>query len=157
MFQALPDFLAETKYRNPTSTASPAQKVLGITDTFFGHVTRESKMAERVTKIQSIMSAQTSSHWLDVFPMAQELAIWDPNPDQVLFVDLGGGMFEGQQCQNLRKKYPHLKGRVVLQDLQEVLDSVRPMEGIEFMAQDFFTPQSIHGMFSAAAKQKSKR
>ena len=145
MYQALPGFLAETKYRTPSSNASPAQKVIGTTDTFFGFITKNPTMAARVTQVQSIMSAQTSDRWLDKFPIVQELADWEDSSDRVLFVDLGGGMFEGNQCKNFKARNPHLKGKIILQDLQGVLDHVKSIEGVEFVAQDFFTPQKVLG------------
>lgn len=63
---------------------------------------------------------------------------------------VGGSM--GHQCVAVRRKYPDLVGRVVLQDLPETIEKVKvsPLpgfEGTEIMAHDFFTPQPLRGVF----------
>jgi demethylsterigmatocystin 6-O-methyltransferase len=86
--------------------------------------------------------------WLDVVRFDQEVAA-NTNPDEVLFVDVGGGF--GWQCQALRKAYPNLAGRIVLQDRQDIIEKGLVAEeaapnrelGIEAASYDFFTPQPI--------------
>lgn len=103
-------------------------------------------MVERITLIQKVMSAHVSREWLQTFPLEQEVQHWDHHPARALFVDVGGGMFGGQQCDRFKKKVPEMKGRVVLQDQPSVLEKVSPIDGVEFMAQDLFEPQSIQGV-----------
>lgn len=62
---------------------------------------------------------------------------------EVLIVDVGGG--RGSVLADLRAHRPDLKGRLVFQDLPEVFAGVEPMQGVEAMAYDFFTPQPIKG------------
>ncbi|USW59772.1 Putative O-methyltransferase domain, S-adenosyl-L-methionine-dependent methyltransferase [Septoria linicola] len=143
--QDLPGYLVGTKYQTPTSTASPIQKALATKDTFFAHIAKEDKMSDKIALIQKVMSAGSSREWTKAFPIDQELHDWDshPDPDKVLFVDLGGGMFNGQQCERFKKSFPYLQGRVVLQDQQSVLQKLSPIEGVEFIPQNFFEPQHI--------------
>lgn len=68
-----------------------------------------------------------------------------------LFVDVGGSM--GAQCVTFRQRYPNLPGRVILQDLGPVIEQVKgkPLPGFETVeaeAYDFFTPETIKGIFS---------
>lgn len=62
----------------------------------------------------------------------------------VLLVDIGGGT--GRDIIEFRQRYPDVKGRLVLQDLQSVIDEAFSLPpGVETMAHDFFTPQPIQG------------
>lgn len=144
--QDLPGYLAETRYRSPIPAACPVQKVLATKDTFFGQLAKEDKMFERITLIQKVMSADSSRDGLQTFPLERELQDWDDGPDRVLFVDVAGGMFGGQQCDRLKERLPGMKGRVVLQDQRSVLERVGPtMNDVELVAQDLFEAQSIQG------------
>ena len=80
--------------------------------------------------------------WLSVYPMEEAKAV---DPQQTLFVDVGGGA--GPQCKALKKEYPHLPGRVVLQDkyLKYMLPHGETLEGVETMEHDFFEPQPVRG------------
>lgn len=65
-----------------------------------------------------------------------------------VFVDVGGSM--GHQCVAVRRRYPHLAGRIVLQDLPATIERVRTdplpgFDGIEAQAHDFLTPQPLFG------------
>ena len=86
---------------------------------------------------------QGTSDWLSVYPI--EIQAKDLDPERALFVDVGGGL--GHQCQLLSQKHPDLKGRVILQDRPEVLDSAPLIDGLEFVAQDFFEEQVIRGTY----------
>jgi O-methyltransferase domain len=67
--------------------------------------------------------------------------------DEVLIVDVGGG--KGQALESVRKAFPELKGRMIVQDLPGVISdteaSAHLPSSIETMAADFFKPQPIHG------------
>ena len=89
------------------------------------------------------MSARTrhSMSWLSTFPFVQEVG--ENKPDEVVFVDVGGG--SGHQCLNLRKTFPDLKGRVILQDLEGPIRGRLEHAGVEAMVHDIFKPQPIKG------------
>lgn len=82
--------------------------------------------------------------WLSACPVETEAK--DLDPERALFVDVGGGL--GHQCELLRQKYPDLRGRVILQDRPEVLRRAPPIDGVEFVAHDFFQEQGIQGIRS---------
>lgn len=64
--------------------------------------------------------------------------------DDVLLVDLGGSF--GHDLSDFRRKWPGLPGRLVLQDLPEVVVSVKDLHPtIEVTAHDFFTEQPVKG------------
>ena len=64
----------------------------------------------------------------------------------VFLVDIGGG--KGHDLQELHRKYPELPGKLVLQDLKDVIKGAEASgldEKIITMEYDFFTPQPISG------------
>jgi demethylsterigmatocystin 6-O-methyltransferase len=101
------------------------------------------KNPKHMSYLQQSMVLLRSNDWLATFPMEQEVSAWD-EPEKPFFVDVGGGF--GHQCVGLREKYPTLRGSVVLQDLPQTLQQVKPIEGVQILAHDFFQPQPIHGM-----------
>ena len=103
---------------------------------------------ERFAYFQQFMTVSRvgAADWLSVFPLQQEMGGWSAEPDKAVFVDIGGSF--GHQCIGLKAKYPDLPGRVILQDLPQTLEHVRPIEGVEIMVQDFYKPQVIKGKIS---------
>ena len=64
--------------------------------------------------------------------------------DAVLLVDVGGGL--GHDLKDFKANYPHLPGKLVLQERQEVISQIKELSsGIEATVHDFFTPQPIKG------------
>ena len=92
------------------------------------------------------MTAQREgrAYWLDFYPFEQKL-LAEPRDSEhdILFVDVGGAL--GSEIRELRKRYPALKGRMILQDRQQTIDHVSADSGMEAMVHDFFTPQPVTG------------
>ena len=64
--------------------------------------------------------------------------------DAVLLVDVGGSL--GHDIVEFHRKHPKVPGRLVLQDLPEVIEQIQePLVGIEPMAHNFFKEQPIKG------------
>ncbi|KAG9189096.1 hypothetical protein G6011_05964 [Alternaria panax] len=89
------------------------------------------------------MEAQFASlpTWLGAISFDTEIAN-GVNAEDVVFVDVGGG--NGLQCAALKKAFPELKGRIILQDRPAVLEKALNADGMEQMAHDFFTEQPVH-------------
>lgn len=77
------------------------------------------------------------------YPFGSELEKMGIKEDDIAIVDVAGG--QGHIMNEVRKQNPGLKGRIVVQDLQAVLDAAPdgPPDGVEFMAHDIFKPQPI--------------
>ena len=71
--------------------------------------------------------------------------------NEVLLVDVGGG--RGDVLSSVRKRCGGLKGRFVVQDLPKEIEGREPVEGIEAMAYDFFTPQPVKGTCCSPVRQ----
>ncbi|KAF3035180.1 hypothetical protein E8E11_002421 [Didymella keratinophila] len=78
--------------------------------------------------------------WLDVVAFDSEVA-QDTGPEDVVFVDVGGG--NGSQCAALRKRFPTLQGRIILQDRPAVLEKAKAIQGIE-NARAYYFRQILH-------------
>ena len=94
------------------------------------------------------MSAQCEgrAHWLDFYPFEKMLSAEARDEHGVLFIDVGGAL--GSEIRELRRRYPALKGRMILQDRQQTIDHVSVDSGMEAMVHDFFTPQPVVGTFN---------
>jgi hypothetical protein len=79
----------------------------------------------------------------DFYPV-QERLVTGLTPDQVLLVDIGGGL--GHDLDEFRRKHPNAPGRLILQDLPVVIDQAGTLhEKIERIAYDFHTEQPVVG------------
>jgi hypothetical protein len=87
-----------------------------------------------------------SVRWPEIFPIASRLdSAFRDKENAVLLADIGGN--QGHDLKLLKEQEPDLPGRLVLMDLPEVVNKViTPLEGIEVIPYDFFTPQPIKGI-----------
>ena len=145
VFQALPAFLAETKYQDINDTTKTAfQKAFPTDLPAFQWLPTQ---PDRFGPLQQAMTVQGALGvpWFTVFPFENELGTF-PGPH--IFVDVGGGF--GHQCAALKTRFPHLQGKLVLQDLPQTLDHLPPpfasqRDGVQLLAHNFFEPQPIEG------------
>ena len=144
---ALPEFLKKIDYSKPS----------GPTDTPYhlGHNTKLSIFEE--IQQDPVLSRQFNNHmaayaqgryrWMDpgFYPVQQQLIDGTTIGDQdVLLVDIGGSF--GHDLLDFRRKWPDVPGRLVLQDLPEVVASVQNLDpSIDVMGYDFFTEQPVKG------------
>lgn len=86
--------------------------------------------------------------WTDRYPVQRNLCTnIDQTRNAVLLVDIGGG--NGQMLKEFAQNPANKTGRLILQDLPEVLRFTESLkdQGIEPMPYDFFTPQPIKGKY----------
>lgn len=98
---------------------------------------------EQMKAMGHVMALQRSQHWTDSYPVQKEVGSFTPASESALLVDVGGGF--GQQALGFKTAFPELPGRIIVQDISSTLDVAKPIPGVEFMVQDFFRPQHIHG------------
>ncbi|OTA90053.1 hypothetical protein M434DRAFT_78600 [Hypoxylon sp. CO27-5] len=146
-YMAFPRFLRQNGYVNPTDP--------NYCPWHIGHDTSLSPFPwlqahpEHLGYFLPWMAAQRDGLpiFLDVLDFQREFA-QNTMPSTSIFVDIGGAV--GHQCIALKKRFPGLPGRIILQEQAHVISQVKEnplpgFEGIETQVCDFFAPQSIKG------------
>jgi len=147
-FRQLPEFSKQTAYKNPDNpVGGPFQFGHGTKDHFFPWISANAPYLELFNDYMKGYRAGKAS-WLDpgLFPVEAALQMDETAVkfNDYAIVDVGGGM--GHDLLEFKKKFPSIKGRMLVQDRPEVISQIKDLPAeIEAMEHDFFTPQSIHG------------
>lgn len=149
----LPDYLASLDYQNPndrhnTFFGFAHQTDLNMYEWLQAHPEQmeifndfQSANAQlNEGSVQRILESLLASG--DSLRMCSEQS--EQSNDKVLFVDVGGG--RGESIRTFRRNHPETRGRVIIEDLPKVVEDQEVEEGVEAIAHDFFTPQSVKGM-----------
>jgi demethylsterigmatocystin 6-O-methyltransferase len=150
-WQALPSFLKDTSYQNPSDSLHTCFQRGHNTDLHAFKWAAAHPESFKNFNLWMTASRMGKRSWLDEFNFEQEVAS-NSTPEEVIFVDVGGGI--GTQCLNLRTHFPHLKGRVILQDLATPIKQALPVDGMEAMVHDFWTEQPVEGLFHSKQNRK---
>ncbi|PKX97732.1 S-adenosyl-L-methionine-dependent methyltransferase [Aspergillus novofumigatus IBT 16806] len=140
-----PKHIKETQYKNPVDPAAiPFNKQFNG-EAYFDWLGRHPALLH---SFHQFMTTQRVGHvqWLDFYPIEEQLLPgfdYSDDPNAVLLVDVGGSV--GHEIQAVKKRYPKIPGRMVLQDRPATIERVKPENGMEVMAHDFFTEQPIKG------------
>jgi hypothetical protein len=142
---ALGAYLETHNLRSPTDhNDSPLQFALKTPHDLWGYL-KEDPLRAKMFNESMRSSAIVGAAGVPPFPFATELKCDSEN--EVVIVDVGGG--KGQALESIRKTFPELKGRLIVQDLPEVIkdtnDSGHLPSSIETMSANFFLPQPIRG------------
>lgn len=143
-----PEFFRKNKNQFPSSAKdTPFQLGLGTELSYFDWLGQNPELAKDFQQWMTLKQ-QATPNWVDWFDL-QGTILKDfrrGSADNILLVDVGGG--EGHYLNALNQRFADLPGRLVLQDLPQVISSIedRPQR-TELMAHDFFTSQPVKGMF----------
>jgi demethylsterigmatocystin 6-O-methyltransferase len=138
----LPQFLKKHNYQDLDDNKNlPFHEALGTDLVPFEYLQKD---PEQMKALGHIMVLDAVQSWSTSYPVEKELQGFTPSNESALLVDVGGGF--GQHAVLFKEKFPHLEGRIVVQDLPSTLQHLpaKPA-GIEFEEYDFFTPQPIQG------------
>lgn len=97
------------------------------------------KRFDNAMRLQNLMSPPES------YNLAERLS--GCSEDEYAVVDIGGGM--GQALEEIQDRYPSIKGRLLLQDLDGPIEAAKDrlaQRCIETQVHDFFTEQPVKGM-----------
>jgi hypothetical protein len=141
---AMPEYFAANGYLNPTDALdSPftfAHDRKG--HTFFEHIAEpgNEKIAAAFNMTMEMAKSRDEASFMRSYPAAERLKLDESENERVLFVDVGGSM--GHQVRKFETQYPDLPGKLVLEDLPEVVEqAVDVPDSIVKLAHDFFKPQ----------------
>jgi demethylsterigmatocystin 6-O-methyltransferase len=157
---ALPAFLKSTGYKNITDPYHTAMQYAFKTSlSAFEYLAQPGNEAQ-LAAFQATMIGRQDADGLKKLPLlrsAIEAATATHNGDSSkgatemqaeaapFLVDVAGG--HGHQLSYLLKTYPALKGKLVLEDLPEVINQIEPksLDGVKLVPQDIFKEQTIKG------------
>ncbi|KAJ5532994.1 hypothetical protein N7494_009546 [Penicillium frequentans] len=138
----LPEYLKAHHYANPQDYEnSPMQWAVGQSQFEWLDSHKDQQ-----TLFNSYMASRRQGRpmWFDFYPVERLMGHSIPCNDTVFLIDIGGN--QGHDLSQFRQKYKHLPGRVILQDLPQVLNGVSGDEsGIEVMPYSFIDPQPVKG------------
>ncbi|CAG8937812.1 unnamed protein product [Penicillium salamii] len=141
----LPEYMRSHGYSNPKDYAlSPMQWAVGQSQ--FEWLASH---PEQQRLFNSYMTSRRDGRpmWFDVYPVERLLGHGVPFKDTTFLVDVGGN--QGHDLTKFRREYGHLPGRLVLQDLPDVVSGAlgvsKDADGIEVMAYSFLDPQPVKG------------
>ena len=142
---ALGAYLETHNFKSPTNHLdSPLQFALKTPHDLWGYLKEDPRRAKLFNESMR-SSAIVGAAGVPPFPFAAELKC--ESEDEVLIVDVGGG--KGQALEIIRRTFPELRGRFIVQDLPEVVAATKASahlpSSIETMATDFFKPQPVIG------------
>jgi len=141
----LPDWLQSHSYADPVSILPTAwSSTLNTTLHPYGWLA-ENPWALELAQLHMRVQREGRPLFFDALDFQSRFA-QDATSETVLFVDVGGST--GPQSRELRKRFPELEGRVLLQDRPEVVEQAKDelrANGIEAEVHDIFTPQSVKG------------
>ncbi|KAL4809458.1 O-methyltransferase-domain-containing protein [Aspergillus unguis] len=140
--QAFPGFAHETGYTEVTNNLkTPFQKGFSTELTVYDWLAQHPEAAER---FKNMMKLTQSGGWMLGFEEFNKEALSaELHPETAFFVDVGGN--SGHQCLAVLEKYPGLKGRLVLEDLPQVITELPEIPGVRLEATDIFQEQKIKG------------
>ena len=96
--------------------------------------------------MQSLATVGHNASSAGPYPFGEELRTEKISETDVVIVDVGGG--RGQALEAIRTVFPRLKGRMVLQDVPDVIEDAKASGLPGFigpMASSFFERQLIEG------------
>ncbi|KAL7623125.1 hypothetical protein AAE478_006806 [Parahypoxylon ruwenzoriense] len=151
-FVALPAFLQRHAYHPPstkTDTAFALGNGLSPETTIFEWLKTRPENARSFNVFMGAHRTGVRS-WLDGPEVISEITDafkkvtagkTEGQEKGVSFVDIGGGI--GHQCKAFKKRTPHLDGKIILEDLEEVVQDAELEDGIEAAGLDFLKGQPV--------------
>lgn len=144
---SLPAYFEKNNYQTPNDTfeGGPWQFTHNEGESWFQWALSRPKDHDAFNKCMASQRATFGLEtWYDIFPAEEKLQLSSEEADRVLLVDVGGGT--GHDIKHFHDAFPHIPGKLVLEDLEPVLVSVDAKNTlpprIQAIGHDFFTPQS---------------
>ncbi|KAJ5704304.1 hypothetical protein N7493_011442 [Penicillium malachiteum] len=148
---AMPIWFKENGYNSPIDgNNSPFQTGFRTECLFFDFLRgKNPDYPDLGSQFNNLMSAyhQGRASWMDpnTYPVQEKLIDGaSTKENHVLIVDVGGN--KGHDLEEFRLKWPNAPGRLILQDLPQILEDIKSLDSaIEPMAHDFYTEQPVKG------------
>ncbi|KAI0473122.1 S-adenosyl-L-methionine-dependent methyltransferase [Xylariaceae sp. FL0804] len=140
----LPFYLEQTGFKHVEGAPGPFQDAHHTQDEMFPWLIKDPAM---MGNFNAFMTGQRADRkqWFDFFDVDEVLLNGASNEaDATLLIDIGGG--EGHDVAEFHRRHPSAPGRLMVQDLPPVIDSIKDLDpAVERHKHDFFTPQPVQG------------
>ncbi|GAW11974.1 hypothetical protein ANO14919_013290 [Xylariales sp. No.14919] len=140
----LPQFLARTAYAEPLDPKNSSY--MDLTPERLGMFERCRANPDYQASFIGFMRglAAYKLDWTQIYDTNILMSDFDTNGELPLLVDVGGA--HGVDVERLLSRYPGLPdGKLILQDMPDVIAMAKVSEKITVMHYDFFTPQPVKG------------
>jgi hypothetical protein len=136
----LPEYLKSTKYKNPDKAKDgPFQFAKGTDLHYFDWLKTKPDQAAAFTTLMTIQRMDRGEPWFEFYPVEEKFT-GGADVEKPLLVDIGGSL--GADIAAFHTRFPTLKGNLILEDLPEVIDSIKELDtSITQVKHDFFLPQ----------------
>jgi O-methyltransferase domain len=141
----LPEYLAKTSYRNPGDDPTARSMFQHVNNTDLEFFEWMQTQPDALTAFNTGMSnscaierTATGRGYADIYPfhtLEKDLS----DPDEIVLVDVGGGY--GHVLDEIKKRYPTMKGKMVLEDLAKTVEAHLPLENVDIVTYNFLTEQ----------------
>lgn len=143
----IPEFLKQTNYKNPEgAVGGPFNYAENFPNIIWEWLGQD---AERLNDCNTFMEGDRGSRpsWLEWFPVKERIIDWfDTTQSDILLVDVAGG--RGHDTESFRHKFPDALGRLVLEDLPQVIGDIHNLDkSIERISFDLFGKQPLEGTY----------
>jgi hypothetical protein len=136
------DYLKETSYRNPgysAEVATPFQYGNHTPLTFYQALAQNQPAREAFdTQMKSHVTNERATYQTgcaSIYPFEKEIGPLIQSDTDVAIVDIGGS--QGHVLEDVKKHIPTLRGRLVLEELPETLQSITVPDGVEAVPYNF--------------------
>ncbi|KAL6230589.1 hypothetical protein BDW75DRAFT_244672 [Aspergillus navahoensis] len=138
------EYFENRGYRSPEDAYDgPFQFAYGTSEHYFDWLKKNPEPQHAFNVTMTVTEKDGADYWFDVYPVTETLT--SPDPDRVLLVDIGGGV--GHTLAALKRRFPDLSGRLILEDLPQVIDDIKePLPvNVSAVKHSMFEPQPIRG------------
>ncbi|KAL1861089.1 hypothetical protein Plec18170_001604 [Paecilomyces lecythidis] len=138
----LPDYLAKSNYKSPIGKPGAWELAFGEHN-FFDTISKDERLMQQFHDMMAVQRFRRPE-WFDLFPVEEKIIHgFDPSISDVLLVDIGGS--RGHELQKFKRKFPHSPGKLVLEDLPNVIALTSGLEADDIVkiGHNFFSKQPV--------------
>jgi hypothetical protein len=149
----MPSYFTNLGLTHPAQVEGIFQQAHSTDKSFFEFLYSRPRSAEQLHHAMDGFQ-QGQARWFDpgFYPVAESLITGadTTDPDAVFLVDVGGST--GHDIARFHQRHPDVPGRLVLQDLPEVVENLDLGSGIEVLGRDFFVEGTVKGESSCHSR-----
>lgn len=143
IFSQLPEYLKRNGWKSPDDAHDgPFQYAIGSKCHYFDFLAAQPHYQEAFNTVMKMPERRRGEDWFDFFPVEEKLSVLQPS--DVLLVDIGGN--QGRDIAEFTRKYPGIRGKLVLEDLPAVVDGASNLPpNVQVQGYSFFDEQPVKG------------